>query len=311
MNKILITGGAGFIGSALVRYWVDQGAEVHVIDLPEKIAKRRASIDGVQFHPGDVTSPEIFKQVGGGFDIVYHLAAQTSARISEEQPYLDIDTNVKGVFNLCQWARETRPGRVVFSSSMAVYGSHGDNLTENSALEPCSVYGITKLAGEKLLSVLRSEGINVNVFRLFNVYGPGQDYYNLKQGMASVYITMAITRDVIEVTGSFDRYRDFVYIDDVVAALVLPIANTKQWIFNVGNGTPVTVVQLLDVILQHGRKINPNLIAIEVDSHRGDVFGNYANTAALRNVGWNPSVCLNEGIAKAFMDASEVFGQVG
>lgn len=306
MSKILITGGAGFIGSALVHYWSSQGAEVHVIDLPKKIASRRWSINGVQFHPSDVTNPETFKRVGVGFDIVYHLAAQTSARVSEEQPYLDIDTNVKGVFNLCQWARETRPGRVVFSSSMAVYGSHGDNLTEDAALEPCSVYGITKLAGEKLLSVLRGDGIKVDIFRLFNVYGPGQDYSNLMQGMASVYIAMAITQDQIEVTGSFDRYRDFVYIDDVVSALVLPIPNTQQWIFNVGNGKPVTVTELLEVVLQHGRAINPKLTAIEVASHRGDVFGNFANNSALRGEGWNPSVYLHEGIEKAFNDALRV-----
>jgi UDP-glucose 4-epimerase len=301
--KVLITGGAGFIGSALVKRWLLLGADISVIDLPAKIKSISSLSPKVRYFPSDVRDVESFKAVGGDFDIVYHLAAQTSARVSEEEPYLDIDTNIKGVLNLCNWARESRPGKVVFTSSMAVYGSHGDNLNEQANLDPCSVYGISKMAGEKLLSNLRSDGVDVNIFRLFNVYGPGQDYTNMKQGMASVFIAMAVTKNIIEVTGSFERYRDFIFIDDVVDALLLSIPKNSQWIYNVGTGIPVTVAKLLDLILDEGKKINPYLIASEIASHRGDVFGNYANINALSKLGWSPKVDLHDGIPKTFKDA--------
>ena len=140
---------------------------------------------------------------------------------------------------------------------------------------------------------------------MFNVYGPGQDYSNMKQGMLSIFLTQALTSDAIRVTGSLSRYRDFVYIDDVLNALLINVDNDSvcENIFNVGTGVPVTVKQLCNVIVGKTVKTGENIPVIEIESHRGDVFGNYSNSDKLLSLGWKPVVNLDEGIELTLHDA--------
>ena len=305
MARYLITGGAGFIGSAMARKLLNEGHEVHLIDLEDRIDLDREKLLGAHLHIGDISKMEVFSGLPREkFDVAFHMAAQTSARISEENPELDIDSNVKGTYYFCKWAREAMVRRVVFTSSMAVYGSHGDNINEDATIQPVSVYGITKVAGESFIRILSQESIEVYIYRLFNVYGPGQDYHNMKQGMLSIFLTQALTTDTILVTGSLDRYRDFVYIDDVIDALLTCESDKNSGgIFNVGSGKPTTVKQLCNTIIN---KLNSSISVVEVGSHRGDVFGNYANPRELYALGWEPSVDLEQGIETTMKDAIEV-----
>jgi UDP-glucose 4-epimerase len=285
----------------------NNGHEVHIIDLQQKVEKTILNTHGLTVHIGDVSSYNIFEHLENmKFDGAFHLAAQTSARISEEQPDIDIDSNVKGVLNFCNWVRKSKPRRVVFTSSMAVYGYKGDYISENTPLNPVSVYGVTKYAGELFFRILREEGVNVTIYRLFNVYGPGQDFYNLKQGMLSIFLSQALTGEIIEVTGSLNRYRDFIYIDDVVNALLIEPPASEDFIFNVGSGKPVYVRDLLNTIINRVALIKSGVQIKEIEGHRGDVFGNYADNRLLRSHGWHPLIELEEGIDRTIPNAMEV-----
>jgi UDP-glucose 4-epimerase len=310
MARYLITGGAGFIGSALAVKLIYEKHEVHVIDLESRLNLLKDKLKGAHLHCGDVSKEAIFAALPADtFDIAFHMAAQTSARVSEENPNLDINSNVKGTYYFCKWARENDVKRAVFTSSMAVYGAYGDNIDESEVIKPTSVYGITKAAGEFLFRNLIDDGVNISIFRLFNVYGPGQDYKNMKQGMLSIFLTQALTSDAIRVTGSPDRYRDFIYIDDVLSALLINIDNdiSDDIVFNVGNGIPVTVKQLCtNITSKISKKIGKTIPIIEIESHRGDVFGNYSNSDKLLSLGWKPIVGLDEGIESTLTEAFEV-----
>jgi UDP-glucose 4-epimerase len=308
MAKYLITGGAGFIGSAMAIKLLNAKHEVHVIDIESRINLVRDKLKGVHFHCGDISKERIFSNLPVDvFDVAFHMAAQTSARVSEEDPELDIDNNVKGTYYFCKWARENKTKKAVLTSSMAVYGAHGDNIDEGAPIKPTSVYGITKAASEYFFRILSEDGIKTSVYRLFNVYGPGQDYSNMKQGMLSIFLTQALTSDAIRVTGSLSRYRDFIYIDDVLNALLIDADDgARENIFNVGSGVPVTVKQLCDVIVDKTVKSEEHIPVVEIESHRGDVFGNYANSDKLLSLGWKPVINLDKGIELTLCDAIRV-----
>ena len=304
MSRYLITGGAGFIGSSLALRLINENHEVHIIDYESRVEQVKNKLHGAVLHCGDISKQSTFELLPKGpYDTAFHLAAQTSARVSEESPISDIDSNIKGSYNFCKWARQFNPKRAIFTSSMAVYGSHGDNIDENGPLNPVSVYGITKKAGEDFFKILSKDGVRTSIYRLFNVYGPGQDFTNMKQGMLSIYITQAIISGEIRVTGSLDRYRDFVFIDDVLNAFLVDSDEPGIEVFNVGNGIPITVQELCNIIVS---KIDNKKIKIfETDSHRGDVFGNYSDISKLLSLGWKPNTSLDEGINLTLASAKE------
>jgi UDP-glucose 4-epimerase len=297
VSRYLITGGAGFIGSSMALRLLQEGHEVHIIDLEERIRLIKNKLTGVFFHCGNISEKDSFSTLPkGSYEIAFHMAAQTSARVSEESPSLDIDSNVKGVYYFCEWARKAKPRRAVFTSSMAVYGSRGDNIDENTPRRPVSVYGITKKTGEDLFSVLSKDGVNTTVYRLFNVYGPGQDFTNMKQGMLSIFMTQALVSDAIRVTGSLSRYRDFVYIDDVLNALLINDNLKGSGVINVGSGMPTSVHELCNIIISKTKGVNGRVPIIEIESHRGDVFGNFSDSKKLLSLGWKPVINLDKGI---------------
>jgi UDP-glucose 4-epimerase len=309
MARYLITGGAGFIGSAMAVKLLHGKHEVHVIDIESRVNRVRDKLKGAHFHCGDISKESTFSSLPTDiFDVAFHMAAQTSARVSEEDPGLDIDSNVKGTYYFCKWARENKTKKAVLTSSMAVYGAHGDNIDEDAPINPNSVYGITKVASESFFRILSEDGVKTSVYRLFNVYGPGQDYSNMKQGMLSIFLTQALLSDAIRVTGSLSRYRDFVYIDDVLNALLIDVDNdsTCENVFNVGTGIPVTVNQLCNAIVDKIVKPGESIPIVKIESHRGDVFGNYSNSDKLLSLGWKPVVDLDEGIKLTLYDAIRV-----
>jgi UDP-glucose 4-epimerase len=304
--RYLITGGAGFIGSALASRLIKENHEVHIIDFEYRIEQAEKKLNGAVLHCGNISEQNTFESLPkGSYDAAFHMAAQTSARVSEENPMFDIESNIKGSYYFCKWARQLRPKRVVFTSSMAVYGSHGDNIDENAPLNPVSVYGVTKKAGEDFFKILSKDGVQTSIFRLFNVYGPGQDFTNMKQGMLSIFIAQALLSGEIRVTGSLDRYRDFVFIDDVLSALLIDSGESAIEILNVGNGIPTTVQELCNIIAKKINNKRKNIQIIETDSHRGDVFGNYSDVSKLLSLGWVPTTNLEQGINSTLASAIE------
>lgn len=301
--RILITGGAGFIGTALAHRLQVLGYDVSLIDLESKF---RSLHKNFRHHVLDIRDFKNFQNLRGEkFDFIFHLAAQTSSAISQENPELDADTNVKGTLNTCNFARICEAKKIIFTSSMATYGNKSGSIKEQDSQTPLSNYGVSKLSGERYIEMFQQFGIQHTIFRLFNVYGPGQDMGNLKQGMASIFMAQSLLGDTIQVTGSLERYRDFIYIDDVVDALILGMQeHSNSQIYNVGSAEATSVKELIDLIiaLHKGKKFK----VLNIGGHEGDQFGSVADISKLLALGWKPEVGLKDGLNKMFEYAKEV-----
>jgi len=305
MFNILITGGAGFIGTALAKKLKSLGHIVVIVDLESKFTDIHDEFDKYSLDIREYKNFDILKDKN--FDYIFHLAAQTSSAISQEEPELDVDTNVKGTLNICNYARICKAKKIIFSSSMATYGDKEGQIKETDTQKPLSNYGVSKVAGEYYLNMYKQFGIKNTIFRLFNVYGPGQDMSNLRQGMASIFLAQSIASDTIKVTGSFDRYRDFIYINDVVNALIFGLNDKTNFeVYNVGSEKTTTVKELIDLIININDKPNNSFEIINIGSHEGDQFGSMADSSKLKAIGWNPSVSLENGMEQMYKYAKEV-----
>ena len=292
--KILITGGAGFIGSSLGKKLKSLNHDVYLLDLPSKFKKNLESpCKSIQ---ADVSHYVTLQNSVPHVDVIFHFAAQTSGAISQEQPELDVDTNIRGTLNICRLARELKVRKIIFSSSMAVYGEGDKPFSETSPYNPKSVYGCSKVAAETFIKSFSQFGFDYTIFRFFNVYGPGQDMKNLRQGMASIFMAQALMGKEILVTGSLKRFRDFIYIDDVVSALCMAIKGMNHETYNVGSGIKTTVDELIPTIIG---SINEDLSTYtirNIGSHDGDPFGTVSDCSKLRSLGWKPKVSLSDGL---------------
>lgn len=303
MKRYLITGGAGFIGGAIAQRLVDLGHSVEVLDSPLKIARIR-TLPGVFYHAGDIRTPEVFSLLRGPYDAVLHLAAQTSARVSHEDPVRDIDTNIRGTILLLEWCRRQGIGRFLFASSMQVYGNVQPSqlpFFEDGPIAPASYYGVSKIAVEHALHLHDSFGMKSTVFRMFNVYGQGQDISNTKQGIVGIFLARALKNEPIEVTGSLDRIRDLVYIDDVVDAWMAAFENPHSTgrTYNVGTGVRTSIRELIAMILcEVGH--DPNTYPVrEIAGHPGDQFAVQADITRIGDeLSWSPRITVQEGLKR-------------
>lgn len=298
--RVLVTGGAGFIGSALARRLLRDGHDVAIVD--NLSTGRRENLPrGARFVEADLGDPAALAAMPSDpFDAVAHLAAQSSGAIGQVDPYADMRVNVGATLLLAQWCRKQGVPRFVFTSSMTVYG-HGNRepVDETSPVLPISYYSAAKLAAETYLRLAAAEGLNVTSFRLYNVYGRGQNLGNLYQGMASIYLAYLLKRVPVPVTGRLDRYRDFVHVDDVVAvladALIRPA--TPSAVYNIGTGRKTTVREILELLIG-ALELPPSHPIKEQAGSPSDVFGSVANARrAKAELGWSPRVALNDGIA--------------
>lgn len=300
--KILITGGSGFIGSHLTRALKKKGAEVIIAD----ICKPKEAIEGVAYEHIDVRKKEdLLKLKKYKIDAVYHLAAQTSAYISAQNPVLDMETNINGTLNTVEYIRENKIPKIIFTSSMAVYKGEENALNELSAVEPRSCYGISKLTAEQYIKNRAVSGdYSYSIFRLFNVYGPGQNYNNLLQGMVSIYIAQAVRTKQIKITGSADRFRDFIHVSDVVSGLLLPLAKQEVMgqTINIGTGKKTTVRQL---ILEIEKIANEKIKFENIGGFSEDQVGTYCDNKKIISFGWSANTNLENGLRDTFIRARE------
>ena len=301
-HNVLVTGGAGFIGSCLSSRLIDEGYNVVIIDnlstgfesnIPQK----------AEFFKIDISKEDFLNRLPKiGFDYVFHLAAQSSGEISFEDPAYDVKTNIMGTLLLLNWSMEKKVKRFIYTSSMSIYGDNQDLPTEETASpRPLSFYGVGKLASEKYADIFIKKGLPITTLRLFNVFGPGQNMENLKQGMVSIYMAYIVKNAPILVKGSKNRFRDFIYIDDIVDAFVKAAFSERavNETFNVGTGKQTFVWQLLDEITKaFGYKTGDYPIQFEGNTP-GDQMGIYADISKIkRYLSWEPRVDLSDGIMK-------------
>ena len=250
-KRYLVTGAAGFIGGAIARQLLAQDAEVWTIDnlstgFIENIPH------GVRFIQGECQDPEVIAKLSNTrFDAILHIAGQSSGEISFDDPAYDLRTNTESTLRLIKFGLENGCDRFIYASSMSVYGDVPDvPIPETREPKPLSFYGVGKLASEHYMRLYQSRGLKPTALRYFNVYGPFQNMKNLRQGMVSIFLAQMLKHDRIVVKGAPDRFRDFIYIDDIVnnTIKVIDEPRTIGEVFNFGTGVKTTVGQLLDMM---------------------------------------------------------------
>lgn len=307
MKKYLVTGAAGFIGSAIAKKLLSLGHEVWTIDnlstgQLDKLPPR------IHFIQGDCQNPESIHQLQGTiFNAILHFAGQSSAEISFDDPVYDLRTNTEATLRLIDYAIKHGCQRFIYASTMSVYGSVEDiPISENHKTEPLSFYGVGKLASEHYLRIYMDKGLQPTTLRLFNVYGPHQNMSNLRQGMVSIYLAQMLFQDKVIVKGADDRFRDFIYIDDVVdfTCGIIDDSRTYGGVYNVATGIKTTIKTLISK-LQKYSGLTPH---IEYTSGtQGDQQGITADCLRAQNyLGFNSKVGLDEGLKKTLHWAREL-----
>ena len=252
--KVVVTGGAGFIGSHIVEYWSGENADISVLDnLRSGYRKNLEGFKSVNFIEGSINDKSLVDEVLRRADYVFHLAAMVSVPESVENPYECVDVNVKGLLNVLEACVKNNVKKIVFSSSAAVYGD--DPVlpkTVNLKPQPQSPYGITKLDGEYYLQMFNREyGLGAVSLRYFNVFGPRQDPKSQYAAAVPIFIYKALKNEDIIIHGDGEQTRDFIFVKDVVQANILAATNEKvNGVFNVANEKTITINELAKKIIE-------------------------------------------------------------
>lgn len=297
--NILVTGGAGFIGSHLINYLISNDHNIVVVDNlssnPNYIASKE-----ITFIQADLKDKETYNMLPKNIEVVFHLASQASGEVSYEDPIKDLESNTLSSLKLLKWSKENKIKKFIFSSTMGVYKDNlGFPADEDSEKSPKNFYGISKLMTEKHISIFQEDGLNTTIFRLFNVYGPGQNMDNMKQGMISIFIAYLLNKKRISVKGPLSRVRDFIYIDDVISALKEGMKNnTDGKIYNVCTSRNMTVEETLNIIISNFDLNKKDLISVSDRTSRDidSIWGSYKKIKD--EINWKPSVKFEDGIKK-------------
>ncbi len=310
MKRVLVTGGAGFIGSHVADRMVAEGHRVSVLD--DLSNGRRENVPGgAEFHELDVRSPEVAEVVRtGGFDVIVHLAAQMDVRKSVADPVFDAGVNVIGSLNLLEALRASgRLGSTRFlfaSTGGAIYGD-GVELpaVEDAPKEPDSPYAIAKHAVEQYLSYYaRLHGLPAVALRFANVYGPRQDPHG-EAGVVAIFCGRVMAGAPLTVYGDGTQTRDYVYVGDVAAAVAAAAhatpkrsAGMNARAFNIGTGVETSVLDLASVLMRAAGSTVP----IEFAPPRaGEQLRSVLSIdKAAAELGWRPSVSLAQGLAETY-----------
>ena len=296
-RRVLITGGAGFIGSHLARYFADMG-EVTVLD--DLRTGHARNLDGVacRFVRGSILDDDALREAVAGAAEVYHLAAMVSVPESVAKPAECAELNTEGTRRVLAAAQVAGARKVVLASSAAIYG---DNpmvpKLETMAPEPKSPYAETKLAGERLLEAYRiSHGIGTTSLRFFNVFGPRQDPRSAYAAAVPIFIAKALRGEPIGIHGDGGQTRDFVHVADIVGALAHAGASAEMHgTYNVGYGRSQTILELAREIL----RLTGSRSRIEhLPPRAGDVRDSLASNERLLASGWRPRSSVALGLAE-------------
>jgi UDP-glucose 4-epimerase len=306
-SKILVSGGAGFIGSHIVDRLLSEGFEVTVIDNLEtghlKNIKHKQSRKELHFMRGDVRDFNSVRSAVKDIDAVFHEAAFVDVALSIENPILTNEVNVTGTLNILKASSDLGVKRFVYASSAAVYGSTlKRQKREDETLNPTSPYGVSKLAAENYVGLFNHlYGIETVSLRYFNVYGPRQSF-NIRSAYGGV-IALCVNRLLRNIPpiiyGDGEQTRDFVYVQDVVEANMLALS-TKDAVgetFNLGSGTSTSINQIAELLKEITSK--ENLHNVYSDPRPGDIRHGYADISKARKLlGYNPKFSIREGLTE-------------
>lgn len=304
MAKVLVTGGAGFIGSHVVEELLEREFSVVVLDdlSTGKLENLPAESKSLNIVVGSVLDQDTVSEAIKGCEAVIHLAAIASVQASVENPILTHQVNFDGTLQLLECARKAGVQRFLFASSAAVYGDATEGaISENAHLSPLTPYAVDKLAAEYYLKHYhRTFGLEYTAFRFFNIYGPRQNPTSPYSGVISIYATNSIAGKTLKIFGDGQQTRDFVYVKDVASILVASIASQSMFgkVINIGTGESTSlldIIQTLEMILKK---------PIEVEylgARHGDIRHSLADNTLLRTLSSKlPSMNILSGLRATF-----------
>ncbi len=307
-RSVLVTGGAGFIGSHVVDHFLAEGATVTVVD--NLVTGRRSNLPAeADFHELDIRAPETAALIRDGqFDAIVHLAAQIDVRRSVADPMYDASVNVLGTINLLEAARAAarRPRFIFLSTGGALYGEFVTPPSdEQTPKDPESAYGVAKLAAEYYMAYFaRVQGVETVALRFGNVYGPRQDPHG-EAGVVAIFCDRILMGRPLTIFGDGTQTRDYVYVGDVARAAAAaashalpPMRQLDSRAFNIGTGVGTSVLELADTL----KRAAGSETAIEhAEKRAGELQASVLDIAkAGHSLAWRPEVSLRDGLAKTF-----------
>ena len=300
--NVLVTGGAGFIGSHLVDALLATGTRVRVLDnlSTGKRANIPATHERLEFIHGDIRDRDVVHRAAAGVDAVVHLAAVASVQASVDDPLGTHETNLVGTLNVLEGARAHGVRRIVYASSAAVYGDDAAlPVREDSRPNPLTPYAADKLSGEYYLGFYgRKFGIAGTAFRFFNIYGPRQDPSSPYSGVISIFVERLRARSPVTVFGDGNQTRDFVYVGDLVDILSRSLvdATFAGQTLNIGRGVECSLLQLLSTL---ERAVGATIERQHAPPRVGDIVRSCAAVDRLRAVvGTTPATEIDRGLAR-------------
>ena len=303
--KVLVTGGAGFIGSHIVDRLVAEGYQTTVLDnlstgMPENL-KQHDDNRSLRFVSGDIRNLDLVRHVVKGVDLIVHEAAQVSVPTSVDDPSFTNDVNVNGTLNLLMAASDEKVRRFVFASSCAVYGDSKLPTSEDSPLKPLSPYAASKIAGEAYCTAFyKTKGLPIVCLRYFNVFGSRQH----SQGYASAvqaFMRSAIERKPMTIFGDGTQTRDFLHVDSLVEAnmLALDKHDAIGETFNIGSGISTSIIELSEMVREVSGVDAP--VPIYLPQREGDIKHSLSDITKARNIlGYKPRVDIRSDLKNLF-----------
>ena len=293
--RVVITGGAGFIGSHLADY-LRERAEIIVLDNFRTGSRQNLQGLPCRLIEGDICDEKLVQEAIREADWVFHLAALVSVPESMERPVETAEINVRGLLNVLEAARRHRVRKLVFASSAAVYGEHpGQPKVETQPPDPRSPYALTKLDGEYWCAHYTRQGwLQTACLRFFNVFGPRQDARSSYAAAVPLFIEKARKQEPLTIYGDGGQTRDFIYVKDIAAALAFCAERESvQGVFNLGYGSFTTILELAQEILRLTKSSSRLQFA---DPRPGDIRHSTADPSKLLAAGWRPSYTLASGL---------------
>jgi UDP-glucose 4-epimerase len=303
-KKVLVTGGAGFVGSNLVNRLVEEGANVTVLD--DLFTGRRENIaylDDIEFIEGSVTDYDLLEKIMARKQLIFNLAVRNII-VSVLSPRLDFKVNTEGTFNVLLAAKEKGVERVIYTSSASIYGNpRYIPINEDDSLSTLNPYAASKLSGENYcFAFYETYRLPVSIVRYTNVYGVNQSPINPYCGVVSKFFESVMKGEPPQIHGDGEQTRDFTYIDDAVEATLMAALNPKAEgeVFNVGTGKETSINELADKILAlSDSQVKPVYIdRRDIDNIRRRVL----NIEKIRRaINWVPKITLTAGLKKTYL----------
>jgi UDP-glucose 4-epimerase len=294
MSRVLVTGGAGFIGANLVRALLDDGTDVRILDDLSTGRREYLADLPLAFVHGSVTDRDAVRRACRGTDAIVHLAAMSGVAQSVAHPARDFEVNVRGTYEVLDAARRAGVGRMVLASSGAMLAGAKPPLHEGLVPRPLAPYGASKLYGEAALEAFSQVyGMTGVALRLSNVYGPFSGH---KQSVVAAFLRRARGRRPFPIYGSGRQTRDFLYVDDVTSAIQRALGATAAGTYQLGTGVETTILALARLVAEVAG------MPLRIDRRPprpGEATRTFSDIALARSkLGWKPQTTLREGLER-------------